>query len=103
MLGFFTIGGDGGHAALIAGLGYAAAIAGEAVADDFGQYRGSATDGMVVVFQQQGGSTAAGYQAVAVLVEGTACPGGLVHTDGEGSEGIEGGHGVVVGFLGATA
>ena len=54
---------------------------------------------MVVVFKHEGSRTTAGNQSVAILVERTARLRGFIHTDGEGVEGIERRHRVVVRLL----
>ena len=54
---------------------------------------------MVVVFKHKGSRTTTRNQSVAVLVERTARLRGFIHTDGEGVEGIERRHRVVVRLL----
>ena len=92
----------GCHATVVARLGNASTIARETVAKYFGEDRGPTGDGVVVVFQHEGCSTAAGHQSVAVTVERTAGLRGVVHTDRESTKGVERCHGVVVRLLGTT-
>ena len=54
------------------------AIAGEAPTKDLGNDGSPATHGMVITLDDQCGSTTAGYQSIALTIEGTAGSRGLV-------------------------
>ena len=93
----------GHHAAVVAGLRDSAAVRREAIASHLAENLCTTGHGMVVVFQHQRRSAATRNQSVAVAVEGPAGLRRFVHPYGEGRQGVERGHRIVIRLLGTAA
>ena len=79
----------GQGATSVVGLGYASAIAREAIAHYFAQDIGASCYGMVIVLENKCRGTSRGYQSVAVAVKGSAGSRRVFHAQREGSDGIK--------------
>ena len=92
----------GDDASIIRRLTDATSIAGEAIAHYLGEDVGTTRLGMLIILQYERGGTTTRDETVAVAVERTTCLRRLVHANGEGSQGIEGSHRIIVGLLRST-
>ena len=93
----------GDDASIIRRLTDATSVARESVAYYLGEDVGTTSHSMLIILQYERGGTATRDETVAVAVERTTCLRRLVHANGEGTQGIEGRHRIIVGLLSSTA